>query len=114
MAIDAAIHREWMISMGRRDAYAQIAHLLCELLLRLRPVGLADGNSYELPATQQELGDAFGLSTVHVNRMLQKLRADNLITLRGKVLTILDPERLMQAAGFDPRYLEVRGGPSDA
>jgi CRP-like cAMP-binding protein len=94
-AMDAAIHREWMISMGRRSAYQQIAHLLCELLLRLRSVGLAEGNSYELPATQNELGDAFGLSTVHVNRMLQELRTDGLIIYKGKLVTIPDPERLI-------------------
>ena len=110
MAMDAAVHREWMISMGRRTAYEQIAHLLCELLVRLRSVGLAPGNSYEFPATQEELGDAFGLSTVHVNRMLQALRAADLIIFKGKVVTIPDPERLMEAAGFDPTYLEARGG----
>ena len=109
MAVDAAIQREWMISMGRRGAYEQIAHLLCELLLRLRAVGLADHNSYELPATQEELGDAFGLSTVHVNRMLQLLRTAGLIIFKGKVVTIPNPERLMEAAGFDPTYLEALG-----
>jgi CRP-like cAMP-binding protein len=110
MAVDAAIHREWMVGMGRRDAYQQIAHLLCELLLRLQSVGLSDGNSYEFPATQAELGDAFGLSAVHVNRMLQKLRAEELISFKGRHVTIPDPERLMKAAGFDPTYLDVTDG----
>jgi CRP-like cAMP-binding protein len=110
IAIDAAIHREWMISMGRRDAYQQIAHLFCELLLRLQSVGFADGNSYELPLTQADLGDVFGLSTVHVNRTLQKLRTEGLIISKGKRVTVRDPERLMEAAGFDRTYLEVRGG----
>jgi CRP-like cAMP-binding protein len=114
MAIDGAIHREWMISMGRRTAYEQIAHLLCELYLRLKAVGLADGASYEFPATQAELGDAFGLSTVHVNRMIQALRAADLITFKGGTVTIPDLERLMDVAGFDPAYLEVRGAPSHA
>jgi CRP-like cAMP-binding protein len=112
MAIDAAIHREWMISMGRRDAYTQIAHCLCELLLRLQSVGLAEGNSYELPITQNELGDAFGLSTVHVNRMLQALRSADLITFKSRIVTIPDPQRLMEVAGFDPSYLELRGAPT--
>ena len=98
-----------MISMGRRTAYEQIAHLLCELLLRLQAVGLAANKSYELPVTQNELGDAFGLSTVHVNRMLQALRSAELVTSNGKIVTIPDLQRLIEVAGFDPSYLEVRG-----
>jgi len=69
VAIDAAIHREWMVGMGRRSAYERIAHLLCEMLLRLQSVGLAGhDNSFDFPMTQPQLGDASGLSTVHVNR----------------------------------------------
>jgi CRP-like cAMP-binding protein len=108
--MDAAVHREWMVSMGRRSSYEQMAHLLCELLLRFRAVGLAEDNNYPLPATQAELGDAFGLSTVHVNRTLQRLRAEGLVILTERRITIPDPERLMKVAGFDPSYLEVRGG----
>ena len=96
--------------MGRRGAYEQLAHLLCELLLRLRSVGLTEDNSYEFPATQAELGDAFGLSTVHVNRMLQLLRAADLVIYKHNTVTIPDPERLMEAAGFDPAYLDLSGG----
>jgi CRP-like cAMP-binding protein len=107
-ALDAAIHREWMVSMGRRDAYHQMAHLLCELLLRFRSVGLTEDDGYVLPATQAELGDAFGLSTVHVNRTLQKLREEGLVVTKGRRVTIPDPERLMKVAGFDPTYLQVR------
>ncbi len=110
MAIDAAVQREAMASMGRRSARQQIAHLLCELLLRLRSVGLVDDDSYELPATQAELGDVFGLSTVHVNRILQELRRDNLIVRKGKRVTIPDLDRLKDVAGFDPGYLYARGG----
>ena len=99
-----------MISMGRRSAYHQIAHLLCELLLRFEFVGLAQDNSYELPATQAELADAFGLSTVHVNRTLQTLREEGLVVTTGKRVTIPDPGRLMKAAGFNPTYLQARRG----
>jgi CRP-like cAMP-binding protein len=99
-----------MVSMGRRDAHKQIAHLLCELLLRFRFVGLTEYGSYPLLATQAELGDAFGLSTVHVNRTLQKLREEGLVILTGKRVTIPAPERLMKAAGFDPTYLQIRDG----
>jgi CRP-like cAMP-binding protein len=113
-AVDGAIMREWMISMGRRSAYEQIAHLLCELLVRLRSVGLVSDDSYEMPATQAELGDAFGLSTVHVNRILQELRREGLIVFKNKRVTIPDLDRLKEAAGFDAAYLYVRGGAADA
>ena len=88
----------------------QIAHLLCELLLRFQWVGLSENNTYVLPATQVELGDAFGLSTVHVNRMLQRLRKEGLVVTVGRYVSIPDPERLMKVAGFDPTYLQVGGG----
>src|SRR5829696_391432 len=68
--IDAAVFREWMLGMGRRDAETRIAHLLCEVLVRMRAVGLANGHACELPITQAELGDGLGLSTVHINRSL--------------------------------------------
>jgi CRP-like cAMP-binding protein len=108
-AIDAAIHREWMISMGRRSAYEQIAHLLCEMHVRLRFVGLVADSSFDLPINQEELGDAFGLSSVHVNRMLQALRRANLIVTAGRSITIPDLAALKEAAGFDPIYLEAKG-----
>jgi CRP-like cAMP-binding protein len=108
-ALDAAIYREWMVSMGRRDAYRRIAHLLCELLMRFQFVGLNEGDSYPLPVTQEELGDAFGLTTVHVNRTLQRLREEGLVVMTGKRVTIPEPDRLMGVAGFDPTYLRVSG-----
>ena len=111
-AVDAAIHREWMISMGRRSAYQQMGHLLCELLLRLRSVGLTEDDSYHLAATQSDLGDAMGVSSVHVSRMLARLRKEGLADIQGKTVRIPDVKRLMQAAQFEPGYLEVRGGVS--
>ena len=79
------------------------------MLIRLRSVGLAGEDAYELPVTQADLGDAFGISTVHVNRMLQKLRHEGLITLKGGALTIPDVQALKAAGGFDPTYLEWTG-----
>ena len=105
--IDAAVFREWMIGIGRRSAYTRIAHLFCELLVRLRSVGLADGHSVEIPVTQAELGDALGLSTVHVNRVLQELRGNGLITLRGRYLHAPDWPGLKKAGEFDPTYLHL-------
>jgi CRP-like cAMP-binding protein len=103
--IDAAIFREWMVGLGRREADARVAHFLCEMLVRLRAVGLAEGNRCPLPLTQTEIGDALGLSTVHVNRTLQKLRGDNLITLTKTHLTVNDWEGLKAVGEFDPTYL---------
>jgi CRP-like cAMP-binding protein len=110
-AIDAAVTRQWMISMGRRPAYRQVAHLLCELFVRMKAVDLVEGDSYELPITQAELGDIFGLSIVQVNRTLQELRTDGLVVSEGKRVTIPDPAALTEAAGFNPDYLHMRAGP---
>ncbi len=105
--IDAAIFRQWMVGLGRRDAYGRIAHLLCELLVRLRAVDLVEDHAFTLPVTQAELGDAFGLSTVHVNRVLQDLRRDGLITLHSGSLKVLDWDGLQKAGEFDPTYLHL-------
>lgn len=103
--IDAAVFREWMIGIGRRSAETRIAHVLCEVLVRMRAVGLADGDGCDLPITQAEIGDALGLSTVHVNRSLQELRGKGLITLAGQLLTVKDWPGLKEAGEFDPTYL---------
>ena len=106
--VDAAIFREWIMNVGRREAYGRIAHLLCEVFTRLKAVGLADGNSFAMPVTQAELADATGMTTVHVNRTLQALRTAGLITLREGQVTILEPERLKSVGDFDPTYLHLR------
>jgi CRP-like cAMP-binding protein len=107
--IDAAIFREWMINVGRRPAIARLAHVLCELVVRLRVVGLSHGHSCELPITQTELSDALGLSAVHVNRTLQELRGSGLIEWRGGTLTVLNWEKLKEVGEFDPTYLHLEG-----
>jgi len=106
--IDAAVFREWIMNLGRREAYGRMAHLLCEFYVRLRAVGLTNGPAYEFPLTQAELADATGLSAVHVNRTLQELRGEGLITLRAGSLTVLDWERLKEAGEFDPAYLHLK------
>ena len=103
--IDAAVTREWMIGLGRRSAYERMAHLLCEMALRLEAVGLSSRNEFRFPATQMELADALGLSTVHANRIIQELRRSHMITWRGAVIAIRDWDGLCGAAGFDPAYL---------
>jgi CRP-like cAMP-binding protein len=106
--VDEAILREWMVGMGRRSADKQIAHLFCELRVRLHSVGLVTDTSFELPVTQEEMADTVGISPVHVNRVLQQLRQEDLIVLKGKQLTILDVERLEAFADFDPNYLHLQ------
>lgn len=105
--MDAAIQRERILSVGRRPALGRIAHLLCELYLRLGVVGLADDMSFALPLTQLDLADATGLTSVHVNRMLRQLREQGLLTFRGGRVTIHDWQRLQAAAEFDPAYLHI-------
>ncbi|MFC1456667.1 Crp/Fnr family transcriptional regulator [Microvirga arabica] len=105
--IDGAVPRAWMTTLGRMEARERLAHFFCELRDRLHTVGLTQDNSYELPITQEELGDAFGMSTVHVNRVLQELRTDGLITSRGRTVIINDWERLQQEAQYNPVYLHI-------
>ena len=106
--IDGAIFREWMTSIGQREAYPRVAHLLCEMLVRLRAIGLANGDSCNWPITQAEIGDALGITTVHVNRVLQQMRTDGLIELQGNRLNIPDWEKLKKAGDFEPTYLHLR------
>jgi CRP-like cAMP-binding protein len=103
--IDAAIQREWTLSLGRRTAIQRMAHLLCELNERLGIVGLSDENSFEFPLTQVEFGECLGLTSVHVNRTLQELRRRRLIELQSRRVTIFDLEALKAVAEFDPAYL---------
>lgn len=106
--VDEAVLREWLVNVGTRDAEKAIAHLFCEMLFRLRAVGLvAQGHSFDLPITQEELGNTIGLSTVHVNRTLGNLRNAGLITFEHKRLTVLDVDRLIELSGFNANYLHL-------
>jgi CRP-like cAMP-binding protein len=105
--IDASIFRQWMLGMGRKQAPQRLAHFFCELYTKMQAVGLTDGFSCDFPITQGAMGDALGLSTVHVNRSLMELRADGLIELEKKTLTICNWERLKQYAEFDRLYLHM-------
>jgi CRP-like cAMP-binding protein len=105
--VNAAIQREWTMNLGQRTASERMAHLLCEIIFRLRLAGLTEGASCEFPLTQGDLADATGLSKVHVNRTLQELRAAELIILRGKTLTIPSMNRLMNAGLFNANYLHM-------
>lgn len=106
--IMASIYREWVTNVGQREAPARIGHLLCEIVVRMETMGLAEGRNCPLPLTQTELADATGMSTVHVNRTLQELRNAGIISWKDKTLSILDWGRLKRIGEFDPGYLHLR------
>jgi CRP-like cAMP-binding protein len=108
--VEEAIAREWIVNVGQRNALERMAHLFCELLYRFRAVGLNQGNSCTLPLTQVELAETLGLSSVHVNRTLQTLRRQKLITLEGGTLTIQDLDALKEVSFFNPDYLHLDYG----
>jgi CRP-like cAMP-binding protein len=105
--VDASIFREWMMNVGRREGSSRMAHVLCELLVRLRAVGLVEDHACDLPITQNEFADALGFTTVHVNRIIQQMRAGGLIELKGERLFIPDWDKLKRAGEFDPAYLHM-------
>lgn len=107
--VDEATLREWLVNVGRRSAEERIAHIMCELLLRLRAVGRTAGDGYALPITQEDLADTTGLTSVHVNRMFRGLRERELIELSGHQLQILDLAGLEALAEFKPNYLHLVG-----
>lgn len=103
--VDAAIHREWALSLGQRSALSRMANLFCELYMRLRLVGRTTGNGYEFPLTQRELSECLGLTVVHANRTLQELRRRGLVEFENRFVKILDRRGLEGVAEFDPTYL---------
>jgi CRP-like cAMP-binding protein len=103
--LDGAIHREWELSLGRRTAISRVAHLLCELHVRLGVVGLADHSGYALPLTQQDLAECSGLTVVHVNRVLKELREQGFVEVRGGQVRLMNLPGLREIAEFDPTYL---------
>jgi len=109
--LDAAIHREWVLSLGRRSALSRTAHLFCELRIRLGIVGLADETGYALNLTQTDLAECLGLTSVHVNRVLKELREGGIVEFRGGRVTIREPAQLERIAEFDPAYLYLEKRP---
>lgn len=107
--VDAAVSQVWLCNIARRAARERVAHLLCEVLWRLQAAGLAKDDGYTLPITPAEIADALGLSVVHVNRTLRRLRGEGLVTADDEQVTIDDPPGLQAAGAFDPAYLFLRG-----
>lgn len=105
---DASILREGVLNIGRRNSRTRLAHLLCEVAMRLEAQGLAGEGGYELPMTQEQLADALALTPVHVNRTLKSLADDGLITRSKRQVTFPDYERLREVGDFNPRYLHLQ------
>ncbi|MDB5702402.1 MAG: Crp/Fnr family transcriptional regulator [Sphingomonadales bacterium] len=112
--IDASIFREWVLNVGRREAPARIAHLLCEFGTRSEGAGLSDCGRFELPMTQEQLADATGMTPVHVNRTLQYLGAQGLIERKMRSINVVDWQNLKRVAGFQDNYLHEETAASQA
>lgn len=110
--IDEGTMRAWITSMGRRASSERVAHLMFELFLRARNVGLIDENRFEMPLSQTLLADSLGMTPVHLNRVLKKLRLEEAMTIKRGSLTIIDPIKLAHIAGFDENYLHRRLRPA--
>jgi CRP-like cAMP-binding protein len=105
--VEASIFREWVLNVGRREARTRLAHVLCEVAVRLEAEGLADQYRYELPMTQEQLADALGLTPVHVNRTLKALEGEGLITRNKRMVSFPDWRRMREAGDFNQRYLHL-------
>lgn len=105
--IDASIFREWVLNVGRRDARSRVAHMICEFVARSEAAGLGDRHRFELPFTQAQIGDATGLTSVHVNRTLKALDREGAIERDRAQFSVLSWERLCAIADFDPAYLHA-------
>ncbi|MEY9237024.1 CRP-like cAMP-binding protein [Bradyrhizobium japonicum] len=103
--IDAAMFREWIVNVGQRPAPARLAHVMIELRERLRVIGRLDGNSFEMPLTQEQIGEALGITGVHANRVIKQLRQEGIVELHRGRVTVLDERKFLDLADFDGRYL---------
>jgi CRP-like cAMP-binding protein len=108
---DASVFAKWVGNLGRKNAKARIAHVMCEMGMRTEAAGLGTRTSFELRATQEQLGEATGLTPVHVNRTLQEIRGQGLLTFRNGQVEISDWDALTSLAEFCPDYLMLEGPP---
>jgi CRP-like cAMP-binding protein len=106
---DGSIFSEWVVNVGRRDAISRLAHLFCEMAIKCEQAGLGDRRSFPLPITQADLGDATGLTGVHVNRTLKDLRAQSIVELRSGTVTIHDWDRLVSTGDFNAGFMLLDG-----
>lgn len=105
--VNSALAREWVANVGQRSAYERIAHLFCEMFVRLRAAGLTDGPACAFPLTQTDLANATGMTSVHVNRTLQEMRRDGLLEFSCRRLVVPDLRKLKRVAKFNDNYLHL-------
>jgi CRP-like cAMP-binding protein len=105
--IDAAMFREWIVNVGQRPAPARLAHVIIELRERLRIIGRLDGTNFEMPLTQEQIGEALGITAVHANRVIKQLRQEGIVELHRGRGTVMDERKLLELADFDGRYLHL-------
>ena len=103
--IDAARFREWIVNVGQRPAISRLAHMAIEMRERLKVIGKGEGDSIEMPFTQEQLGEAMGITPVHVNRVVKQLRDEGVLEFSRGAVTVIDERRLLQLADFDDVYL---------
>jgi CRP-like cAMP-binding protein len=106
---DGSIFSEWVVNVGRRNALSRMAHLLCELAIRCERAGQGNRREFQLPITQADLGDATGLTSVHVNRTLKELRARSIVEARAGTVTVHDWDQMVAVGDFDPAYMLLDG-----
>ncbi len=105
--IDAAMFREWIVNVGQRPAPARLAHVIVELRERLKVIGRIEGNRFEMPLTQEQIGEALGITAVHANRVIKQLRQEGIVAFHRGHVEVHDENKLMELAGFDDRYLHL-------
>ena len=105
--VDAAVFREWIVNVGQRAAHNRLAHLIVELRERLRLIGHVTGNTFAMPLTQEQLGEAMGVTSVHTNRIIRQLRIDGVLDVQRGTVKILNERKLQEVAEFDGRYLHA-------
>jgi CRP-like cAMP-binding protein len=110
---EEAMLRERIVALGRRSAKGRLAYFLCEFVWRQRAIGMAEDHAIRLPFTQIDLADTLGLTSVHINRVLQGFRRDELISLERQTLVLRDIERLQAISGLTPDYLKLNTTPPE-
>ena len=108
--VDASILAKWISALGRRSAKSRLAHLICEMGMRMEQAGLGTRTEFRLPATQMQLADVLGLTPVHLNRTLQALRRDGHLFTNGPEIRVANLARICGIAEFDPQYLLLDSG----
>ena len=100
--------RDWIVNVGQRPAPSRLAHIIVELRERLKVIGQVSGARFEMPLTQEQIGEAMGITAVHVNRIVKQLRDDNVLELHRGSVTVIDEQKLLELADFDALYLHQR------